>query len=235
MRICPKCDELIEDQFNACWKCGTSLDGISIIAESFDQSVDDDPSTVVASQIVSSTMMGRFEIADLVCRTIALLLFALAGYLTVVGFVLIGSAMSAAMDKGEAFFESMVMMLPAFSIWVIGILYWKKSASLAGRMVEKRSMQLADGPIDITHVMMVAYSTAGIFVLVEAMRDLFSVVNYAYRDVFASQEEIWTNRTTWCGIAELVLALWLILGSRGIVQAIYWLRTAPRHDLAGND
>lgn len=229
MRKCPNCDELIENQFDACWKCRTSLDGISVIAENYDQSVDDGPATAVAVQEEASTT-DRIEIAHLVCRTIALLLLALAGYLTVVGFVFVGTAMSNAIDKEEAFLESAVMMLPSLTIWVIGILYWKKSASLASRMVDNRSTQVANGPIDIKDVMMVAYSTAGIFVLVEAMRDLFSVINYAYRDVFASQGEIWINRATWCGIAELALALWLILGSRGIVQAIYWLRTTPRYD-----
>lgn len=233
MRKCPNCGEMMDEVFEACWKCGTEFDRYeftespqSSLAEQFSKSEAADCDESYFEQ--QARGMSRLEVAQLICKAIALALFAWAGYLTVTSTLLIVSDMSHSVDKEEALFRSMVLLIPGASLIVIGFVYWAHSAFLANHMVSRVAVPATSFSVGIQDVMIVAFSTLGVLVLVEAVLDLVNVVRYAYLGYFLSGSEgIWTNHGTWAAVARAAIAAWLILGASGIARAVLWLRGEP--------
>jgi hypothetical protein len=112
-----------------------------------------------------------------------------------------------------------------FATLIVGNVYWKKSMLIASRMVSADPAPVTNLSITVQDVMMVAFSTAGAFILVDGVRDFVAIVFRAHQFDF-TMSEFWYHSHTWAALVQLGLALWLILGSRGIVRATHWLRTA---------
>jgi hypothetical protein len=91
----------------------------------------------------------------------------------------------------------------------------------------------ASTSFSLRDVMVVAFSTAGLFVFLDGIRELVGVL-YRTQLYNYSFYEFYSTAALWSSGAQLALALWLILGSRGICGAIYWMRTAgvPNFDEA---
>jgi len=79
--------------------------------------------------------------------------------------------------------------------------------------------------IDVSDIMMIAFSTAGVFVLIDGIRELTRVLVIAHRYAY-SEVDLWYNADSWAALVQLTLGLWLLIGTRGIVRFVRWLRTA---------
>jgi len=172
--------------------------------------------------------MNRREIAALICKTLALLMFAQAAFLSITGVVLVIFMFITAPFRGwldwHEFYVSLILSIPMFATLIVGVVYWKKSKSIASWMVSADPAPVTNLSITVEDVMMVAFSTAGLFVLVDGVRDFVAIVFLAHEYDFTASE-FWYNAQTWTALVQFGLALWLMLGSRGLVRAIHWLRT----------
>lgn len=241
---CSQCDESVDDTFDVCWNCGAAIDGT--VNPGFRPEPDDpavpDPGedadsvpTSVSAQFDAtqdsscSGGMNRREIAALICKTLALILFAVAAVLTVtvvllLVFMLLAAPYGHSPDTGELFIF-FVAAVPVLATVGVAIIYWTKSETIASLMVTADPSPVTIQPFNVQDAMIVAFSTAGIFFFLDGVRDVVRIV-YVLRESSIAASEFWYHFQTWSAIIQLTFALWLILGSRGIVAAIHWCRTA---------
>jgi len=241
---CSNCDESVEDSFEICWNCGATGDGA--IDSEFQPEPDDpdvpDPGVAsdteskqresdLATGVVSGGPMNRQEIAALICKSLALLLFAVAACIAVsVVSIFIAFLMSEPWNR--SFSNFLVVLLPGlfvFSILIVGIVYWKKSNAIAARMVSADPTPVTTQSINVRDLMVLAFSTVGLVFLVEGILEFLGVV-FLSREFAFTPSEFWYNSTTLTALVQMALAFWLVLGSRGIVRLVYWLRTAGVSD-----
>jgi hypothetical protein len=237
---CSNCDESVEDSFEICWNCGATRDGA--IDSKFQPEPDDpdvpDPGVAsdteseyresdLATGAVSGGPMNRQEVAALICKSLALLLFAVAACFAVtVLSISITLLMSEPWNRSISSF--LVVLLPGlfvFSILIVGIVYWKKSNAIAARMVSADPTPVTLQSINVQDLTVLAFSIVGIVFLVEGILEFLRVV-FLSREFAFTPSEFWYNSATLTALVQLALAFWLVLGSRGIVRLIYWLRTA---------
>lgn len=234
---CSNCGEFVEEMFDLCWNCGTARDGT--IGPDFRRESDvlssphSDEDVDITQSSTSGTSMNRREIAALICKTLALLMFAQAAFLSITGVVLIIFMFLTAPFHGwidwNKFHELLILSIPLVAVLVVGIIYWRESKSIATRMVSADPAPVTNLSITVQDVMMVAFSTAGLFILVDGVRDFIAIVFLAH-SFNSTTSEFWYNGQTWAALVQLGLGLWLVLGSHGIVGAICWLRTAGMTD-----
>ncbi|NQT37770.1 MAG: hypothetical protein HQ581_09790 [Planctomycetes bacterium] len=239
---CSNCDESIEDTFDNCWNCGAASDGTvdfdfqrepddpEVPDPGEDADLDPDSSESDATRASGSDAgMNRREVAELVCKTLALVMFALAAIFSIAGVVLILFAFIVAPLRGwfdgDNLYVSLILSIPMFATLIVGLVYWKGSKSIASRMVSADPAPVTIQSVTVQDAMMVTFSTVGVFVLIDGVRDLAAFVFVANTNDFTTSE-FWYASQTWSTLLYLALALWLMLGSRGIVRAIHWLRTA---------
>lgn len=177
--------------------------------------------------------MTRREIAALVCQAIALLVFAYAAFFGVGAILAFVFAFLSMPFRGwtdwNELYAAMILSVPFVATLIVAIVYWKTSDSIASKMVSDDPTPVTTFSIDVQDIMMVAFSTAGVFILVDGVRDFVAIV-YLAHDADFTAREFWYNHNTWSALIELGLALWLVLGSRGIVRLIHWLRTAGKQN-----
>lgn len=176
--------------------------------------------------------MTRREIAVLACKFLALWMFAqgvLYGTSTV---VLAIATVGGLFTDRDAQWRLLAMLaytgVPALCVLVAGIVLWKMSGRLAGRMVSDDPTPVTREDISAESVMSIAFAAVGVFVLVPVLRGLAgSLVGLVRGDHTLSDwaDASW-HRNLWSSIVGLAFALWLILGSRGIVKVIRRYRTA---------
>jgi hypothetical protein len=117
----------------------------------------------------------------------------------------------------------LILSIPLLASLVVALVYWKKAPAIAARMVQRDPTPVTNLSIDVRDIMMVAFSTAGVFLLVEGVRELTAIAYVAHQSDLRP-EEFWNNTAVCSPLIEI--ALWLILGSRGIVNLLHRLRTA---------
>ena len=175
--------------------------------------------------------MTRREIAALVCKVLALWMFAL-GVLHGTSAVVLAIA-----TVGRLFIDEYAQWrwramfaytgVPAVCQLVAGIVLWKMSGQLAGHMVSDDATPVTREDINAESVMSIAFATVGVFLLVPVLGDLArSLVGLVRGDYTLSD---WASArwhpNLWSSIVVLAFAVWLILGSRGIVKVIHRCRT----------
>jgi len=181
----------------------------------------------------SISLVNRRELAALICRTIALVLFALATVLSL-GAVFALNAMVFTGLLGYAPFESDLSLflfagIPVLAIAAVGLFYWKKAEWIASRMVSDDTRPIGFQPFTLRDAMIVAFSTAGLFFFFGGVRDLVGFI-LLIQDYSITPEEAVQSAPFWSAIVQLAMSLSLILGSNGIVGAIRWCRTAGHPD-----
>ncbi len=240
---CPNCKETVPDEFEVCWNCGRVCEEparteaesgpeSSEPEESCADQPDEEPAPALPDPsfpAISGDSMNRREVATVVSRSIALVILAQVAYFGTVllAVVLISVLMTPFRESWFAWWHRSSMLLftaPIFAGSVLAIIYWKKAPAIAVRMVPGTLEPVAPS-FDIRDVMVVAYSTAGLFVFLGGLREFVSVLFHARLYNYSTYELSRTDGL-WISTAQLALALWLILGSRGIVGAVYWMRTA---------
>jgi hypothetical protein len=243
---CSLCNETVEDTFDICWYCCSRRDGT---VNSDSEPDPDDPSVLNSGEVsplesdpdatptvAAGGPMNRRDIAALICKSLALLMFAQAAFLSITAILLIIFMFVAAPFRRwfdwSQFYAYLILSVPVFATLIVGLIYWKRSNSIASRMVSADPAPVTKLSITVQDVMIVAFSIAGVFILVDGMRDLVAMVYLAHRYNFTASE-FWYDSQTWTALVQLSLAIWLVLGSRGIVSAIYWLRTAGIRDPDG--
>jgi hypothetical protein len=173
--------------------------------------------------------MDRREIAALICRTLALLMFSQAAFLGVVSVLLMCLTLLTMPFRRwcdcDELYANLILCIPFFATLVVGLIYWKKSNVIASRMVSDDPEPVISYRITVQDVMVVAFSTAGVLILVDCIRDFVPMAYLAFR-YENTAAEFWYNTRTWSVLIQSGLALWLMLGSTGIVRAVRWLRTA---------
>lgn len=236
---CPNCNESVEDDFDICWNCGSTREG-TIVAnfarESDKQSAGSE--SVAEPSLEAGSGMTRRELAALVCKTLALVMFAQAAFLSITGILLFALTLTAAPFRGWLDWDQLqaylILSVPMLAALAVGLVYWKRSDAIASRMVSASIAPVTELPISVEDVMVVAFSTAGVFILVDGIRDAVAVIIVASRYDF-TRSELWYNVETAAAWVQVGFALWLVLGSRGIVRAIRWLRTAGGPEPDGSE
>lgn len=178
--------------------------------------------------------MNRREVAAMVSRSVALVILAQAAY---VGAALLGAVvyvLAAPPYRASFTWDNLFLVLLLCALiaagGIVAIVYWKKAPAIAARMVPDNPEPVTgSSSFTLRDVMVVAFSTAGLFVFLDGIRELVDVL-YLAQFYNYSFYEFYSTAALWSSGAQLALALWLILGSRGICGAIYWMRTAGAPD-----
>ncbi|MCL4207470.1 MAG: hypothetical protein KJ000_33725 [Pirellulaceae bacterium] len=176
---CSNCDESVDDTFAICWNCGAAVDGT--LDADFTPEPDDptvrDPGEDAHSEAVSDQLdaapqslcsggMSRQEIAALICKTLALILFAVAAVLSVTAAFLLAFMLLAAPyghpPNAQELFVFLVSAVPVLAIVGAGAIYWKKSKSIASLMVSADPGAVTLQPFTVQDATIVAFSTLSI-------------------------------------------------------------------------
>lgn len=176
--------------------------------------------------------MNRRELAVLICKSLSLLIFAYSAILAVVGLLtilsmLLMSPLREWTDWTEIYI-GLVVLVPSLAPAIVATVYWKKSDMIASLMTSDNSDPVATVPITVQDVMLVTFSTVGIFILCSGVKEFVSMM-FIIHEFGGLDDRIWESPRVWNAIVELGFGLWLLLGSHGIVQVIRWLRTAGNY------
>jgi len=230
---CTQCAEEVEDTFDLCWNC--SADRELSAAPVQDSPVPSEPESdgLENAELQPASHhgsgMNRREIAEMACKTIALILFAQSIFLAIASLlyplvVFVHGAFYGWVDQAELL-TAMIIAVPGLATMVTAALYWWNARKIAGRMVSSDPTAVSTVAISAQDVMMVAFSTVGVWSLINGVRHMVLLVFIAHESG-ASPGDFWLSSNTAAAIVHVGLSLWLILGSPGIVRLIFWLRTA---------
>ncbi len=233
---CPNCKETVPDEFDGCWNCGRVPEEVlharpqSTPPEAEPEGEPAPPVADPSFPAMSGDGMSRREIAAMVSRSVALVILAQVAY---VGAALLGAVVYvlAAPSYRTAFtWDNLFLVLLLCALiaagGIVAIVYWKKAPAIAARMVpENPEPVTGSSSFNLRDVMVVAFSTAGLFVFLDGIRELVDVLYRAHLYNY-SVYEFYSTAALWSSGGQLAVALWLILGARGICGAIYWMRTA---------
>jgi hypothetical protein len=180
--------------------------------------------------------MTRYEIAVLACKILALwvlvqIAFLLENMLYMVLYLietLVGSS-----DPNRTYLLSNASLaILGVGMAVIALCFWFQAPRLAKWMVSQDATPVTAGQVTKDDVMMVAFSTAGAFLLIQGLERIARTVLAASwgKEPFRYywSDGLW-QAGFWATVVHITAAAWLMLGSRGIVQFVSWLRTAGVH------
>jgi hypothetical protein len=165
------------------------------------------------------------KIAFLACRILSV--YILANWLG----ALAGSAVSLLYfpPNGQIILSSVVSMaLPV----AIGVLIWIFSGRLAALMVKPAAGQAGEeepaGPVDWDTVQVVAFSITGVFFIVNAVPSLVSAfaVYTLLPQPNIGQAGLQNASRMAEAVIRILLGVWLVLGSKGLVKLLKKIRTA---------
>jgi hypothetical protein len=237
---CIQCRESVDDELEVCWNCGTSVDGTPdpnferdpdapLITENEEVPALGAPTDATPAPTTEVMGMTRHEIATLVCKSIALGLFAYAAYsaIALAGFAIL-FFYSWLFDQFSSHYlgELLVLSLPTLSMIAVGILYWKKADSIASRMVRKDARPVILEKVTVVDLMMVIFATVGLYTLVQGLHGVSQILYLMNMEAFDGD---FGNEMVWSTTFKLGVGVWLMLGSRGVVNAIVRLRRPDVH------
>jgi hypothetical protein len=174
--------------------------------------------------------MTRHEIATLACKLLALWII-IQGvlYLPYLLYWLFLGIATAHNEFAAGFQLSAVYSFLSIGSFLIGLALWLLAPRLAARMVKSDDTAIVFPDLTQSSAMVVAFTAIGVFTLVPALKDLANLT-MLYMENNSTQPQLWNNADTGTQLAsfiiELLLSLWLIFGSRGIVRLVLWARTA---------
>lgn len=240
MWTCPCCNEQLESTFERCWNCGADSEGIV----DPDFQAETDAVETYAARVAERTAANnaepggrQLEVARLICKSLALLLFAQAAYLGGASVLTLFLTPLLRSYSESHLTATLVLLFPVIATVAAGIVFWAKSDSIARSMLlNSRVAVMPDDsaetgttdnsplPVSLEGIMLVAFITAGVFLFVAGAREMLALSLTATKYVSAV-DEFWYDPAVWQALLQLALSLWLILGSQGIVRLVFWLRT----------
>lgn len=236
---CTNCGESLEETFLACWNCGADRSGA--IDGGFRPEPDDpsvpDPGIELPSEPDAGDLsaggggMTRREFAALICRTLAVILFALAaafsvGAVLMLFLVVVIGAFEGSSNSGELML-ALFAAVPAVALLVTGTALWKRSDGIAERMVPADPTGIVIPPFTVQDATVVAFSTVGLVFFLGGVREAIGLL-FVLRSYSITAAEFFLYPDTWSAIVQLGLSIWLILGSRGIVATIHRWRNPDK-------
>ncbi len=239
---CSNCRENVLDGFAVCWKCGRvrdkSVDGEleGELEEYPNEETEVAPTRPLPGPsfpAMSSGGMNRREIATIVIRSLSLFIFAQVAYYALAAIIMLNTHVVTASHRARSVDWYHVPAVLFFSMLsggaVVALLYWVKAPAIAARMVPGNPAPVPRLSFDVRDAMIVAYSMAGLFILLDGLRQFLGILHFSwYYD--AMDYQLWTMPKTWKTLAQLALAWWLVVGSPGIVGLIDRLRFAHGRD-----
>lgn len=237
---CSNCRDTVLDEFEICSNCGRVRDKLvdaeleSEPEEDPDEKTDVAPTSPLPSPsfpVMSSGGMNRREIATIVVRSLSLIIFAQVAYYALAAIMLLNTHVVTASHRERDWYHVPAVLF--FSMLsggaVAALLYWVKGPAIAARMVPGNPAPVMRLSFNVRDAMIVAFSMAGLFMLLDGLRQLLGVLHFSlYYDAMDYQP--WTMPRTWKALAQLALAWWLVVGSPGVVGLIDTLRCAHGRD-----
>ncbi len=229
---CTHCGETVDETFEICWNCTNPRE---LEADRCDEPSEGEADPAGLPSMASQPGgMSRGEIAAVICKTLALITFAQGVYLVSIAGTFVISRIAWFPFRGSCDWRgieaTLLLAVPTLVIFVVGIVFWQQADAIARRMVSADPSPVASLPVTMADVMTIAFSTAGLFVFVQSFRELAAIAFQIHTNYFVN-ENFWSLPHTWSALAGVAIGLWLILGSRGIVGAIHWCRTAGTPEL----
>lgn len=231
---CSQCGEEVQDSFDLCWRCGTDRQGVR--SDNFNPEPDDadvpdpgpEPSDAgqgnsVANAHAGSPCLTRLEIAELVCRVLALWLFAhvATAYLAVILLFLVAFS---ELSTERLLAGGLSMFLPLGGL-AFGVVLWKNAKRIGRCMVANDASPIVAASIGRQDILTLACTMIGLYAAwasaSELIREL-ALVAYTlpYFDLDAIMSDTaWRAKLTG-HIGSFMIAMWLVLRSRWIVQRL---------------
>ncbi len=173
--------------------------------------------------------MTRTEIATLICKSIAVWMFATvvaeAAFFMVAIAVSIGSIFTSTGFDASELKSGWILGVPSVAQLIVGLFLWFRAPRLAARMVSDDPAPVTRPDMNVQDVLAVAFMTVGVYLLIPLVRSLtrniyeMALGEYSFKRWLLSGSTL----SLFVGFA---LSIWLILGSRGIVRVVLWAREA---------
>jgi hypothetical protein len=175
--------------------------------------------------------MNRREVAQLACRILAIWFFCqVALSLEAVALLLI-SFVNDPLGRIIGPSDMAFLILPgmtAIGSLVIGLLLWWKSGGIASKMAPADPAPITSKSLDQKSLLAVAFAAIGAFVAVKVLpyfgRTLYMLVRGS-----KSFSELWVSldfqATFLSDIFQILLAMWLIFGAKGIAGMVRQFRS----------
>lgn len=169
--------------------------------------------------------MNKEQIVGLAVRLFAvfLVVYTLRYAMSLVSF--------ATLDPPD-YVSSAFIVLIGLSPILIAIFLWRFPLAVASKLIPQTDASTKPGALDEVEFQVTAFSILGLWVLVSAIPDIFYWVTYVYRIKNIGFGQVRTELTPQniasitSTIAEFILGVWLLLGSKGLVGMVRKLRHA---------
>ena len=231
---CPGCGEQMEDTFDACWRCGMGSDGTA--ATDF-HAQSDDPEASAPDPEAENTGaadgegLTRLEIAELVCKAVALWPLA-SGIISLSALVLmLFTLLLCDRNSGHSLVGVAFGGIVPLGEFLAAALLWKMSGFIARRMVRDIPVPVLRTGLTSGQLMVIAFTTVGIYALFSGVKELLRIaaqVFFMCRENGINYSEFLKDinwqANFWGTLLNCGVAIWLVLGSRGIVQMIRRVR-----------
>jgi hypothetical protein len=241
---CPKCGEQIDEQFDSCWNCLTQRGpaDLSVPNHQSDGGAGPDSGSLPARTTTEGTdargCLTRQEIAELACKVLALWVLATFMYEVYVLFAGIIAVYLAphAEGLGPGLREMLIPGIIPLGRLLVATALWLMSRRIARWMVGSDPSPVLKVSLHADDLKAIAFAAVGASILVSALRDLSGMIYLSTRehDVLIWQDTRWLAHF-WGTILGLVLAIWLVLGSGGIVRLLRGVTRRESEDKAGEE
>lgn len=169
--------------------------------------------------------MNREQIVGLAVRLFAIFLvvYTLRYAMSLVSF--------ATLDPPD-YVSSAFIVLFGLAPILIAILLWRFPLTIASILIPQIKAGTKPVALGEVEAQVIAFSILGLWVLVSAIPDIFYWVTYVYRIKSVGFGQVRTELTPQniagivSTIAQFILGVWLLLGSRGLVGMVQKLRHA---------
>jgi len=177
--------------------------------------------------------MSKREIASLVCKVLALWLL-VQGVLSMASILLTImktiESISMGSDWGYALGGPCAIGFVGAAFLVLGWIVWAKADSLAVRMVGDDETPVTGTNISKEGWITIAVVALGLFLFVSGVCDLVRSVAYGFMRSRAIQGSLYDSlindiHSIAAVIVQIVLAVWMMVGSKGIIRLICKFRT----------
>lgn len=171
-------------------------------------------------------------LTKIIIKLIALVFF--MNYLVIT----ISSAISLIEAMGQPGYNNIGILAtftPMALMVLLGVLIWIFADKIADKLVGEMKGQEIGQSIDYYKIQCIAFSFAGVLVICSSLPELFSTIyqiNTLPDQPINIPERIYNDyqaKLIGSGI-KTILGIWLLLGTKGIVNAIRKLRTAGIHE-----
>jgi hypothetical protein len=113
-------------------------------------------------------------------------------------------------------YSALVLAIPTLVTAFVAMALWILAPRISKHLIRNASPEHIRFDIKLRDIMTIAFSVAGVFILVAGFRDLVPIL-FLINEQMLAVEELWRSHQGLSAVLQIVIGFWLIIGAPTIV------------------